>query len=38
VRGALDQVGGSRDLEQPQIRASGDGEQDAVSTLDAGLE
>src|SRR4029453_695158 len=33
----LDQVGGSRDLEQAEVRAAGDREEDAVGALDAGL-
>src|SRR6188472_464787 len=36
--GALDQVGGSRLLEQPKIGATRDGEQHAVSAVDAGLQ
>ena len=37
MRRALDQVGSSRNLEQAEVRATGDREQDAVGTLDAGL-
>jgi hypothetical protein len=37
MRRPLDQVGSSRNLEQAEVRATGDRKQDAVGTVDAGL-
>src|SRR5690606_40843091 len=38
VRGLLDQAGGLVDLEEPEVAATLDGEQDAVGAVDARLE